>query len=405
MKSRDRKPSRSTKPVRRPEPIKGWGDPGPLDGDLNAPAAKLPIPEPTRPPTPPADEPADLDDFHDDVGLDDDQRDDADESNTNDESITLADPVRLPAERLDFGSRPKSRAERAREEDASGARVRLQRFMADSNVAARRVCEQMIEAGRVEVNGTIVRTLPVFIDPTRDRVVVDGRELQRPKKLGAAGGPARSLYVLVNKPEGVLCAASDPGGRTTIVDLVQHPSGIRLFPVGRLDFDARGLVLLTNDGEMANRLSHPSFGVSRIFEASVKGMYPAELVPDLERGLNIKAQRASDMLGKRAGRLELRLGGMQKPDRDARRRVEKAVENEEMASRGASPVVKTVLRVRVTGPLHVPMQDLFREAGLLVTRLTQVALGPLQLLDVRPGEWRELDKHEINALRRAGKHA
>lgn len=332
-----------------------------------------------------------------------------------------AEPVQLGDEPEKFdpgaGTRPvrppraqHRNAQEDAETDAQPIKVRLQRFMADSGVASRRFCEGMIEAGKVEVNGRIVRELPIFIDPTADRVVADGHELPRLKpRRGSSGGrgkpdgPARKVYLLVHKPERVLTAIGDPGGRLTLADLVQHPGNVRLFPVGRLDYDARGLVLLTNDGQLANRLTHPRFGVPRVFEAHVKGLYPANLLPDLERGLNIKAQRAAGQAGKRAGTIRLEIAGVKKPDKVEVRRVNKAVREELIQSRGVQPGSKTVLRVTLTGPLHVPMQELFLEAGVMVVRLTQVGLGPLQLLDVRPGQWRELDRHEINSLRRAGK--
>jgi len=136
-------------------------------------------------------------------------------------------------------------------------KVRLQRWMADAGVAARRVCEQLIEEGKVRVNGRVTKKLPVFVDPQEDRIEVSGRLIQP---------PARHVYIMLNKPERVLVAAADEPGleRTKVTDLVRHALAPRLFPVGRLEWDAQGLVLLTNDGAFAQRLTHPRYSVPKV---------------------------------------------------------------------------------------------------------------------------------------------
>ncbi|HYD01736.1 MAG TPA: pseudouridine synthase, partial [Phycisphaerales bacterium] len=194
--------------------------------------------------------------------------------------------------------------------------VRLQRLMADSGVAARRVCERMIEEGRVEVNGEVVTRLPVFVDPFKDKITVDGRELARARRrseaaVRAGGRPemTRLVYVMVNKPARVLTAVSDPNGRATITELVKYPTPVRLFPVGRLEWEAQGLVLMTNDGELANRLTHPRYGVDRVFELQTKGFIEPGFVADLEKGINLKAQRAAREAGKRASPIAVTMGG------------------------------------------------------------------------------------------------
>jgi 23S rRNA pseudouridine2605 synthase len=153
---------------------------------------------------------------------------------------------------------------RDNQEEQSPQRVRLQRYLADAGVAARRACEEMIEEGRVEVNGEIITKLPAFVDPQQDKVRVDGRAVAKPQS---------ALTLLVHKPQRVLVTASDEPGmdRATILDLVNHPAGARLFPVGRLGWDDAGLVVLTNDGELANALSHPRFGVPKRYEVLVAG--------------------------------------------------------------------------------------------------------------------------------------
>lgn len=278
-------------------------------------------------------------------------------------------------------------------------KVRLQRVLAAAGVAARRVCEEMITQGRVEVNGTVVRTLPVFVDPAVDHVVVDGRGLPRSKPrgrgshAGLAGELSGSTYIMLHKPARVLSTTRDDGGRRTVMDMVQHPAAARLFPVGRLDFHCSGLVLLTNDGEMANRLTHPRHAIEKIYLAHVKGVLDAAFVADVERGMNSKQQRAAH---ERAAEETPSGWG---PRRTMARSVRKPGHIAVSLSRSHED--KTVLEVRLvdTGPRSVP--DMLSEAGLRVVKLARVGIGPLALRGVGLGRWRELDTAEVKALRQA----
>ncbi len=163
-------------------------------------------------------------------------------------------------------------------------RIRLQRVLADAGVAARRVCEEMIEAGRVSVNGEVVRTLPVFVDPDRDRIMFDG--------VGVSA-PSRHVYLMVHKPERTLVTTSDDPqfDRATIMELVDHPDKARLHPVGRLEWNASGLVLLTNDGELTNRLTHPSYGIRKTYQAVLKGELDDAAIADVKLKLRKSAER------------------------------------------------------------------------------------------------------------------
>jgi 23S rRNA pseudouridine2605 synthase len=167
-----------------------------------------------------------------------------------------------------------------------GGRVRLQRVMADAGVAARRVCERLIEEGRVRVNGEVVRRLPVFVDPENDVIEVNGQRVR---------GAQRRVYLMLNKPEGVLVSGADEPGldRPTILNLVNHPAAPRLFPVGRLDLDTTGLVLLTNDGELANRLTHPRYGVTKTYHAVVRGGLADADIAAIGQKLRALTQRAA----------------------------------------------------------------------------------------------------------------
>ena len=145
--------------------------------------------------------------------------------------------------------------------------VRIQKVMAGLGVASRRACEQMVADGMVSVNGTVVLTLPVLVDPLHDRIEIDGRPLPQMTARGE-----RTIHVMLYKPRHTVTTASDPEGRRTVTELVEHPSGVRLYPVGRLDFDTMGLVLLTNDGDLANKLTHPRFGIEKTYRAIVRGV-------------------------------------------------------------------------------------------------------------------------------------
>lgn len=240
--------------------------------------------------------------------------------------------------------------------------VRLQRVLADAGVAARRICEDMIERGRVRVNGEIVRRLPVFVDPATDRIEVDGRVLPP---------PARPVYVMLHKPERMLVTTADEPGkdRATIMELVDHPAAERLFPVGRLDFDSSGLVLLTNDGDLAHRLTHPRFETTKTYHAVVRGgVDDASLAAIRE-----KARLAAGGSG------EARLG-LTVLERDPAR---------------------TVLEVTLHEARNRQLRDILKHLGMPVKHLTRVAIGPLRLSGLASGRWRELSREELKALRGA----
>lgn len=252
-------------------------------------------------------------------------------------------------------------------------RVRLQRFLADAGVASRRASELLIEEGRVKVNGKAVRELPAFVTPGVDRVQVDGVPIERAE---------RHIYVMLNKPGRTLSTVEDEPGaaRRTVLDLVKHPSGVRLYPVGRLDYDTRGLVLLTNDGELANRLTHPRFGIEKTYHAVVKGYVEEEALEKLEKGIYLAERRAGRTVGAaRAAHVGLKLI---KRDRD-----------------------RTVLELTLKEGRNRQVRRMLAAVGSPVKKLERVAMGPLQLKGLAVGEWRELTKVELQALRRAADKA
>ncbi len=244
--------------------------------------------------------------------------------------------------------------------------VRLQRVLADAGVASRRACEALIESGAVEVNGRPVTALPAWVDPARDRITVNGRRIK------TAG---RLLYVMLFKPRGVECTSAEDGSRRRAIDLVNHPSGIRLFPVGRLDMDSSGLLLLTNDGELANRLTHPRYHLPKVYEITVRGSLDEEAVHEAERGLFLADRKLKSASRTSPSRLRLL-----KRDRN---RTSMVMELHEGRNR--------------------QIRRMMAQMGHPVKRLRRIQIGPLRLKGLRVGEWRELTSGELASLRRAAR--
>ncbi len=168
-------------------------------------------------------------------------------------------PVRKPSRKRG----PRGEVPQSELHDADG--IRLQKVMASAGVASRRVCEEMIAEGRVEVDGQVVTELGVRVDPKTAVIHVDGLRIQLDENM---------VYMVFNKPKGVVSTMEDPDGRPCISDFVRNSHGERLFHVGRLDVATEGLLLLTNDGELANRLTHPSYEVPKTYLVQVRGPFP-----------------------------------------------------------------------------------------------------------------------------------
>lgn len=264
--------------------------------------------------------------------------------------------------------------------------MRLQRVLADAGVAARRACETLIEEGHVRVNGIVVTRLPVFVDPENDRIEVDGRLVRR---------PSRKLVVMFNKPERVLVTSVDEPGadRRTITQYIDHPAATRLFPVGRLDYDSTGLVLLTNDGELANRLTHPRYGITKRYHAIVRGTVDDERLAEIARQLAMAIRRSlRDDPGRRASRaakidLERRERGAEGTDASVEVRVFKR------------EPTRTTLELDMREAQNRVIRETLRIIGHPVKKLTRVAIGALELKGLAVGQWRELTREEIQTLR------
>jgi pseudouridine synthase len=237
--------------------------------------------------------------------------------------------------------------------------VRLQKVLSSAGVASRRAAETLIAQGRVTVNGRTVTTLGSKADPAIDDIRVDGRRVK---------GPERLRYVLLNKPHGVVTTRSDPGHRRTVIDLI----GVReyVYPVGRLDYDSEGLLLLTNDGDLAARLMHPRHGVEREYRAWVLGVPDDEDLEQLRAGIPLDGRRtqpAAVMLlqtgrGRLAGQSQLSMVIHEGRNRQVRRMCE--------------------------------------AIGHPVTALARVRFGPISDRMLKPGQWRDLRPAEIARLKR-----
>lgn len=233
--------------------------------------------------------------------------------------------------------------------------VRLQKLIAGSGLASRRKAEGLIAAGRVMVNGKIVTELGTRVNPERDHVKVDGKHL-------SAAQPF--VYLMLNKPRNVVSTLDDPGGRTTVKDYLRGVS-VRVFPVGRLDFDSEGLMLLTNNGDLAQALLHPRYHVPKTYLIKVKGVLTDEDIAQLEQGVRLEDGMTSPAQVKKVRKVE------------------------------ANSWLEITIR---EGRKH-QVKRMLESVGHPVIKLMRIRMGPLSLGHLEPGEFRFLTDREANALR------
>ena len=263
---------------------------------------------------------------------------------------------------------------------------RLQKILSRAGIASRRASERLMIEGRVSVNGTAVRELGSKADPEHDDIRVDGRRIRLPD---------RRRYLLLNKPRGYVTTRSDPEERPTVIDLV----GIRdyIYPVGRLDFDSEGLLVLTNDGDLAARLTHPSHGLARVYEARVLG------VPD-ERDL-ARLRRGIALEGRPTGPAEVRLLEGNHHLRTSRRTARVDAGARGLPVRGGAAPRATLL-ITVREGRNRQVRKMCDAIGHPVIELSRVAIGPIRDPKLKPGRWRELTPEEVSRLQSAvrGEH-
>jgi len=262
------------------------------------------------------------------------------------------------------------------------AGVRLQKAMADAGIGARRDCEDMIVAGRVKVNGRVVTSLPCFVDPRNDVVELDGSTIDIPESSTDAK-PRALLYYLINKPKGVITTTRDPEGRRNVLDLL--PPAVRredrLYPVGRLDADSTGLLLITNDGDLAFQLTHPKFGVAKEYRVNCTGLASDEQIQKLKQGMYLVTPSADGTkTSKRASMESVRI---------LKRLVDR--------SRGD----RTLLSVTLREGQNREIRRMLARVGLKVRDLERVAIGPLRAPELRPGQIKLLGKRDVEKLRSA----
>ena len=241
-------------------------------------------------------------------------------------------------------------------------KVRIQKYLAEAGVASRRAIEQMILDGQITVNGRLVIELPCFVEPETDDIRVDGGVVGKQ----AAGG--KKVYFLLNKPKGVVCTQRDPAGRLRAVDLVPAV-GKRVYCVGRLDEESTGLIILTNDGELTQYLTHPSFEVVKTYVVEVDGRLTGEDVVKLKKGTYVDGKRTQ--------------GAMVK-----------------ILRRGPA---RSQLEIKLTEGRNREIRRVLARLGHKVRKLKRVAIGPVTDRGVKIGHYRPLSQTEVRRLRKCGK--
>jgi 23S rRNA pseudouridine2605 synthase len=238
------------------------------------------------------------------------------------------------------------------------AKVRINKLLADAGVASRRAVEEMIAEGRITVNGKLVIELPCFVEAT-DKIVVDGRTVK------FNTGPKR--YFLLNKPPSVVCTSSDELGRKRAIDCIPD-LGERVYCVGRLDADSTGVILLTNDGDLTQHMTHPKFGVVKTYRATIVGRVSGERIEKFKQGVFLDGRKTA--------------GAMIR------------VKNRTTSS--------TVLEIRLTEGRNREIRRVLAKLGHKVKRLHRTAIGPIGDRGLGVGSWRELSANEVAQLRDSG---
>lgn len=232
--------------------------------------------------------------------------------------------------------------------------MRLNKYIAFCGVSSRRGADALIFAGRVSINGNKVINPAVDIDPNNDSVYIDGKLIYLEEK---------KVYILMNKPAGVLCACRDDRGRKTVIDILGN-IGARVFPVGRLDYDTEGLLLLTNDGDFANRCTHPSHEVNKTYHAVVSGSINDAALNALRQGIDIDGRKTSGAKVK-------------------------------VLARGKDTAV---VSVTIHEGRNRQIKRMFETIGYRVEKLKRTAIGNLKADDLLPGQWRHMQKPDFEKI-------
>jgi 23S rRNA pseudouridine2605 synthase len=237
------------------------------------------------------------------------------------------------------------------------ALVRLNKFLAHAGVCSRREADRWIAEGRVNVNGQVVFELGEKVDPGKDRVQANGKPVR--------GEEERPVYILLNKPAGRVVSVKDPFGRPTVLDLLKHLPA-RVYPVGRLDLDTEGALLLTNDGELALRLTHPRYGVTKVYEVRVEGEPREEDLDKARHGIFLEGRRSAPA----------RIKIVRRSHRHA------------------------TLKVEIHEGRKREIRKLFEAVGFPVAGLVRTDFAGLTLDELKPGQWRYLRTAEVKRLKK-----
>lgn len=241
----------------------------------------------------------------------------------------------------------------------------MQKILSAAGIASRRAAEKLMADGRVTVNGHVVKRLGTRADQSKDDIRVDGRRV---------GSITRRRYLLVNKPRGVVTTRHDPQRRKTVADLVARIRDY-VYPVGRLDYDSEGLLLLTNDGQLAQALTHPKHSVERVYQATVEGVPSATQLRRLRQGIVLEGRRTSPL------NVRLISGN--------RGRIKN----------------QSLLEITLREGRNRQVRRMLDAIGHPVARLRRIKIGPISDRSLRPGQYRDLSRLEVNALKSAHKES
>lgn len=234
--------------------------------------------------------------------------------------------------------------------------IRLNKFLSQAGVASRREADRLIAEGRIGVNNEVVQTLGAKIDNEKDIITIDGKRIKTKDEF---------QYLVLNKPPGYLVTLKDPLQRPTILDLLPNLKS-RVFPVGRLDFDSEGLLLLTNDGELAHRLLHPRFGIKKVYLVNVKNVPERSRLQILEKGIRIDGKKTAPV------KVKLLKSGSK----------------------------SALIRIELTEGRKREVKRMFESIGHPVRRLKRIQFAELNLKNLKRGCWRHLTPNEISNLKR-----
>lgn len=242
--------------------------------------------------------------------------------------------------------------------------IRLNKFIAQCGIASRRGADELVFSGKVSVNGNIADSPGIKVDPTQDKVSVNGKSIALP-------GSGKEVTILLHKPVEVVTTAKDPQGRTTVLDLLPKKfKTLRPFPVGRLDFFSEGLLLLTTDGDLCYRLTHPKYHLPKVYRVTIRGTVPERIIKSMRSGMTLED-------GEKLAPVKVQAN---------------------------KPVAGTqTLEMTLIQGVNRQIRRMCTENGLTILRLHRIKQGPIELGKLKRGQWRELTANEVASLKKAVK--